>query len=114
VVLLIDELNVLGKPLDTDGASLLSREFLDKAQRYLVFSTTEPMDLDTTIPTIDKRMGRFNIKDLPSPRGCVVLSMPFCTDVAKMRSMFGTDRSVVVTPAHIAYRAAAGTIGQML
>ena len=76
VILLIDELNVLGLPIDTDGTSLLCRQ----AQRYVVFSTTVLMDLDTTIPTIDKRMGRSNIEDLPSPRGYVVLPMRCCQD----------------------------------
>jgi hypothetical protein len=49
VVLLIDELNSLRKPLDWTGAALLREEFLDKRGRYVVFSTHSPMNVDTVI-----------------------------------------------------------------
>lgn len=49
VVLLIDELNVLGYPtLDEEASALLKRMFLDKRNRYLVFSTHVPMSIDST------------------------------------------------------------------
>jgi len=47
VVLLIDELNLLAMPLDSDAARLLRRMFLDKAGRYLVFSSHHPINMQS-------------------------------------------------------------------
>mmetsp|Transcript_11190 Transcript_11190/g.15423 ORF Transcript_11190/g.15423 Transcript_11190/m.15423 type:complete len:127 (+) Transcript_11190:432-812(+) len=46
VVLLIDELNNLGVPLDTDARQLLREMFLDKAGRYLAFTSHFPVSVD--------------------------------------------------------------------
>ena len=96
VVLLIDELNSLAKPLDNFAAELLRREFLDKKGRYLVFSTHIPMDLDTTI---DKLLGKVSIKS--SPRGYIPLNMPFSKNASAYRQMFD-DESIVPTPLQVA------------
>ena len=86
VVLLVDELNSLRKPLDLNGACLLREEFLDKEDRYLVFATHEPMNVD-----IDNRRGFISLP----------VQMPFSTDVAAYHAMFD-DASIVPTPAQVA------------
>jgi hypothetical protein len=49
VVLLIDELNRLssGEPIDADAALFLNTEFLDKTNRYMIFSSHFTLNLDT-------------------------------------------------------------------
>lgn len=49
VVLLIDELNVLASPIDEEAGAMLKNLFLDKLNRYLVFSTHVPFCLDSLI-----------------------------------------------------------------
>jgi hypothetical protein len=49
LILLIDELNSLGNPLQTNAAILLRKMFLDPADRYLVFSTHAYLTVDSTI-----------------------------------------------------------------
>ena len=46
VVLLIDELNSLGVPLDSGAAELLSEMFLDRAGRFLVFTSHFPVPIE--------------------------------------------------------------------
>lgn len=97
MVLLIDELNALRKPLDVHGALLLRRDFLDAYGRYVVFSSHVPMGLDDTIDTL---LGTINTP--PSSRGFIPLSMPFTTNVTVLRSMFGDQSSIVPTPVQVA------------
>jgi len=97
VILLIDELNSLRKPLDWTGATLLCEEFLDKRGRYLVFSTHSPMNIDVAI---DEFLG--TITNPSSKRGYLSLSMPFSTDVKVLRTMFNHDLSIVPMPAQVA------------
>ena len=44
VVLLIDELNSLGAPVDGDAAKILREMFLDRSGRFLVFSSHSCFD----------------------------------------------------------------------
>ena len=98
VVLLIDELNSLRRPLDRSGADLLRTEFLDKTGRYLVFSTHLPMNLDSTVDELNG-----TVSNPSSIRRFVNLSMPFSNDVTVMRAMFaGQSLSIVPTPAQVA------------
>ena len=46
VVLLIDELNALRRPLDSKGAKFLREHFLDSEKRYLVYTTHVLMDVE--------------------------------------------------------------------
>jgi hypothetical protein len=54
VVLLIDELNKLQAPLDSDAGNLLRTMFLDQAGRYLVFTSHFPVALNPdTVTALD-------------------------------------------------------------
>ena len=52
LILLIDELNCLGNPLQTNAAILLRKMFLDPADRYLVFSTHVYLTIDNTVDAL--------------------------------------------------------------
>jgi hypothetical protein len=96
-VLLIDELNVLGVPLDIEAGLLLRRMFLDKANRYLVFTTHVPMNVDMPASSV---MG--SSLALPSSdRGCHVVSLPTCMNEMELQRM-GDDCSGL-THAEVAY-----------
>ena len=62
VVLIIDELNVLSQPLDEETATFLKNNFLDRKDRYLIFSTHVRMDVDTVKTSLGQ------IWSSPSPR----------------------------------------------
>lgn len=74
VVLLIDELNMLGAPLDDDASTFLKQNFLDPINRALVFTSHVVVDLD------------YFIKGF-SPRGLYVVPMPFCKDMKQLKQM---------------------------
>jgi hypothetical protein len=59
VVLLIDELNILGAgmPLDSDAAALLREMFLDRAGRYLVFTSHVPVSMEAYDYRADSFLG---------------------------------------------------------
>jgi hypothetical protein len=87
VILLIDELNALaGGPLDADSACFLKEEFLDKAGRYLVFTSHAPLDIDTTCP--EDAMSRYWTSPM-SPRGFLTVHQPLSVDLALLRQMPG-------------------------
>ena len=50
LVLIIDELNVLGVPLDAMTANWLKSNFFSPQGRYLIFSTHVPMNVDEGVP----------------------------------------------------------------
>jgi hypothetical protein len=56
LILLIDELNCLGNPLQTNAAILLRKMFLDPADRYLVFSTHVYLTVDSTVNALGQPM----------------------------------------------------------
>jgi ABC-type molybdenum transport system ATPase subunit/photorepair protein PhrA len=82
-VLLIDELNELANPLDAEAGSFLRELFLDKKNRYLVFTTHVPMDLD---PSAHHFMTGSNRNSI---RGVKSVSLPVSTDLTTLRKMPG-------------------------
>jgi hypothetical protein len=77
-VLLIDELNALSVCLDDDAGSFLRRMFLDKRNRYLVFSTHVPMVVDEM---------SLNIFMTGSSRWVKTVCLPVSTDLKKLQQM---------------------------
>jgi hypothetical protein len=77
VVLLIDELNSLGAQVNEDLSRLLKRMFLDRPNRYLVFSTHYPLAID---------VGESFIRSA-SLRDSKQIQLPRCTDVNVLRLM---------------------------
>ena len=73
-VLLIDELNALDTPVDSDARRMLRRLFLDKKDRYLVFTTHVPISLEPS-------------DHLPSPRGCLTVPLYQCMEIHWLRNM---------------------------
>ena len=98
VILLIDELNSLsqGQPLMVEAAQYLKNEFLDKANRFLVFTTHITLDVDTTIisPFMHSAMTP------PSPRGFVAVHQPLSKDLMLLRNMSPT--CAALTPVEVA------------
>lgn len=83
-VLLIDELNMLGKTIDNDAAKLLREMFLDKAGRYLVFTSHFPVSIDDKIYA-SSFIGTNNIN--PSTRMVVTVNMSLGSNLAELRGM---------------------------
>lgn len=77
VILLIDELNILGTPLDIEAANFLKTRFLDSARRYLVFTSHMPIDLEFFENRIMK----------PSSRDNHFVPLPICHDLSILQSM---------------------------
>jgi len=79
IVLLIDELNVLGVPLDNATSVMLKEHFLDKTGYFLVFSTHVALDLE---------MNFMSNENVPaSSRGTVTVHMPMTTNLQELRAM---------------------------
>lgn len=77
-VLLIDELNALANPVDEGATRFLNNFFLNKKNRYLVFTTHVPMDLDPK---------SFHFTSSASGRGVKSISLPVSTDLETLRKM---------------------------
>ena len=94
-VLLIDELNVLsdGNPLDAEAGHFLREIFLDRANRYLVFTTHVPLDLDQ----FSSSAHSYNMP--PSIRGVYTVPMPEETDLTELWKMDGCNHKI--TPAEV-------------
>ena len=89
VVLLIDELNMLaGGPLGADVADFLKQEFLDKACRYLVFTSHVPLNTDE-ISTY--KLAPYFPTSTPSPRGVVTVHQPLSIELDHLRAMPGCE-----------------------
>lgn len=104
VVLIIDELNVLSVPVTADAGRMLRELFLDKENRYLVFSTHVPLDVDVrtdeTPPTnTNVLMASPNVP--PSPRLVHLATMPSCFDLTTLRAM--SPACADLNPAEVAY-----------
>jgi hypothetical protein len=84
-VLLIDELNALSDVLDEEAGSFLRRLFLDKKNRYLVFTTHVPMNLD---PNKSSNAALFMAG---SGRGVKSLYLPVSTNLQSLRLMPGCE-----------------------
>ena len=74
VVLLIDELNQLGVPLDEEASSFLKKHFLDASNRALVFTSHMALDLD------------YFAKG-GSIRDHKIVPLPVSNDIMKLRQM---------------------------
>lgn len=93
-VILIDELNAMANPVDEDAGRFLRSLFLDKENRYLVFTTHVPMDLD---PKASHFM-ESGTKPA-SPRGVRSISLPTSNDLTSLRLMPGCEN---INPATVA------------
>lgn len=78
VVLLIDELNTLAFPFEDEVAEFLKTEFLDKPNRYLVYTTHVPLDIEKNV------LGGSNKN---SNRGFEVVEAVTCFDLNELRKM---------------------------
>ena len=85
IVLLIDEQNKMGVPLDGETSSLLTRHFLDKEGRYLVFSSHLQFNVDSVLSAA----GAARMLSSPSGRTLKTLPLPFCTDRSVLQGMLG-------------------------
>lgn len=88
VILLIDELNELRSPLDFETTDFLIRNFLDKRDRMLVFTTHVPMGAGELV----------HLMKGISARDIVILSPPRCFNLQTIQTI---DRCDHVTPAEI-------------
>jgi hypothetical protein len=88
-VLLIDELNAIAETLDGDAGHFLRTMFLDKKNRYLVFTSHIPMNVD---PKLSGYM-------VGSDRGVKSISLPVSTDLTMIRKMPGCEAVNAATAA---------------
>jgi len=82
IVLLADELNQIGSPLDEESSNFLKAEFLDKAKRYLVFTSHVFMDVEGEA-MLDKNLALKSAK--PTIRGIHLAHLPVSNDVETLR-----------------------------
>lgn len=80
VILLIDELNKMGVPLDPDTSAFLTKHFLDKKGRFLIFSSHVQFHVDSSVPGT-------HVLTSPSGRTIKTLPLPFCTDRDELQRM---------------------------
>lgn len=79
VILLIDELNHLGFPIANDASRFLKDNFLDIENRYLVYSTHIPFDIEIDVDTLG------NTRE--SSRGYLIVDSPTCFNINELRRM---------------------------
>jgi hypothetical protein len=98
VVLLVDELNYFGNPVEMELATFLKTEFLDKAGRYLVVSTHVPMGGE-----LDNSSG--NILSGTSGRNFEIALSPICLDIGHVNDVLRKCNLLVepMTKATIAF-----------
>jgi hypothetical protein len=80
IVLLIDELNALSENIDTGLADFLRDEFLDKKDRYLVYTSHIQMNIEHVTTTMGESSRNSN-------RPSIVAQLPVTYDVKKLRKM---------------------------
>ena len=85
LVLLVDELNSLTPDVDTELAILLREEFLDRPNRYLVFTCHHRMPLS-------EALGSRGIEN--SPRPSVSIGVPTSLVIADYNAIFGDHRKI--------------------
>jgi len=83
MIMLIDELNLLGAPLSSTASKLLQRLFLRK-NRYLVFTTHFPFTLSTEEDPVDKKNAMPILSSTPD---IIVVRMPQSNDLSELRKM---------------------------
>ena len=103
VVLLIDELNVLGESLgslglDQEVALFLRKHFCDAAGRYVVVTSHVPLPLDGA--PASSVIGSSSMGSTGSTRGCKVLPVATTTNPDEMRAMHTLCSAI--TPSEIA------------
>ena len=86
LVLLVDELNSLTPDVDTELAILLREEFLDRPNRYLVFTCHHMMTLSEALGS------RTGTED--SPRPSVPIGVPTSLVIAEYNAIFGDARKI--------------------
>jgi hypothetical protein len=95
-VLLIDELNNLGVPMDVASSNFL-RKILDHKGYYVVFTSRVPLDMSVGVA------GLANTYLVVSDRELLTVPMPTCTDVSVLSRMFGDrEPALQVTPSEVA------------
>jgi hypothetical protein len=90
VVLLIDELNMLGAgmPLDRDAAALLREMFLDRAGRYLLFTSHVPFSIEAYEYVADSFLSTVAVSNFPpSLRGILTVDMSLARTLEELRNM---------------------------
>lgn len=92
VVLLIDELNMLSRPLDEEASIFLKEEFLDKANRYLVYTTHVLFGLDEV--KLGDSLTSSSIYIRISSRGYKTVHQPISYDIKALRSMSDDCRAL--------------------
>ena len=107
VVLLIDELNRFGVPIDGPLSVFLKAEFLDRANRYLVFTTHVPMSVDAAAGDEEKQPqqpeGKKQFELMTSGgsgRLFKTVHMPQSDDLALLQRM--SDACAALTPCELA------------
>lgn len=86
VVLLIDELNILGMPLENDAAQLLREMFLDKRGRFLVFTSHFPVSIEGDAAQAIDLLGK-SADVRPSLRGISTVNMSLGNTLTELRAM---------------------------
>jgi hypothetical protein len=73
-ILFIDELNKLGAPCDQHLSKFLTKNFLDEKNRYLVFSSHIPLNIDVS-------------PFMPSTRCCEGIPLPYSNDLKAIQNI---------------------------
>ncbi len=94
VILLIDELNALSYPINEEAGRMLKKLFLDKRNRYFVFSTHVPMDID---PLTSKYIESTS----SSNRYCITLQFNPTSNFDLLRDLVSQSSSLTQTEAII-------------
>jgi hypothetical protein len=99
IILLIDELNKIGVPLDVETSAFLTKNFLDTEGRYLIFSSHIQFNVDSLWggpsaslwggPSASLWGGPSarTVLFAPSGRTIKTLPLPFCTDRTILQNM---------------------------
>jgi hypothetical protein len=82
VVLLIDELNQLGAPIDPLTSSYIKSCWLDRENYYLVYTSHIPLQID---------MGASSHMHSPSSRSVEFVELPRCKDIGILSGMPGCE-----------------------
>eukprot|EP01040_Poterioochromonas_malhamensis_P011807 gene11807-12882_t len=93
-VLLIDELNHLGEPVEYEASRLLKSKFLDPMGRFLVFSSHVVLDLNVRQPGLGSYL------TVESPRDYFTVSLPVSSSLKEIQDMDEICESI--TPAEMA------------
>jgi len=93
VVLLLDELNNLGVPLDGKATALLREMFLDRAGRFLVFTSHFPVSIEANLRASDF-LGKVVYKVHSNFRGVSSVDMSQAMTLSELQNMSVTCESL--------------------